>query len=66
MNQVRGTEGYARVVEKFIEATEAIDFSELHRSFRASTPPVNRANVLLDADGRKSAPNNTPSAARPQ
>lgn len=32
MHQVKGTKGYSEVTERFIEATIAIDFMELHQS----------------------------------
>lgn len=37
-NYVPGTEGYALAVRKFIEATMAIDFVELHRDFLPFIP----------------------------
>ena len=32
MRQVSGTEGYAQITERFIELSEAVDFTELHKS----------------------------------
>ena len=40
MTQVNGTNGYAEMVERFIEQTEAVDFYELHRPFFEFIPTV--------------------------
>lgn len=45
MHKVRGTEGYAEVVEEFIKVTKSISFTELHRPF-IQFLPVAPANVL--------------------
>jgi SAM-dependent methyltransferase len=45
-NHILGTKGYADVTQKFIEATLAIDFMELHQDFLPFIPE--KASRLLD------------------
>jgi len=45
-NHVLGTKGYREVLLKFIEATTAIDFRELHKHFLQFIP--NQASRILD------------------
>ena len=46
MPKVEGIKGYAEVTERFIEATKAIDFTELHQSI-IEFIPTTPAHVLV-------------------
>ena len=47
MNDVPGTKGYENVVVEFIEASQALSFSEVNKDFLQFLPPV--ASRVLDA-----------------
>ncbi|MGK0258408.1 MAG: 2-polyprenyl-3-methyl-5-hydroxy-6-metoxy-1,4-benzoquinol methylase [Candidatus Azotimanducaceae bacterium] len=45
MVTVNGTKGYSEVVDRFIDAADAVDFATLHRSYSALIPSQ-QARVL--------------------